>query len=161
MNSHVQPWIWLLSLCAVSSSSVHLAYPVSSPRANIHKRKPRFTVDSGATIHCINDPSLFTYSYTPSRSIVVSTANGQRITATLVGDVDIQLLDHNGCLRTITLHNCVYSPHFQSNLISVRRLWKDSRIKTRFGDSNFFHNVQYSPISSALLTLTVSTLYNL
>ena len=134
-----QPWFWLLSLCVFTSSSPHIACPVSPSRAINNKRKPRYTVDSGATIHCINDPSLFTTSHTPSRSIVVSTANGQRITATLVGDVDIQLLDQDGCLRTITLHNCVYSPHFQSNLISVRRLWKDSRIKTRFGSSNFFH----------------------
>ena len=131
-----------LLLFSCIPSCEYIACPVSTCRATKRKRKPRYTVDSGATIHCINDPSLFTSCYTPDHPIVISTANGSRITATLVGNVDVQMEDAQGRMRTITLYNCVYSPHFHSNLISVRRLWKDSRIKTRFGETNFFHDTQ-------------------
>ena len=106
-----------------------------------HKRKPTFTVDSGATIHCINDASLFTHFTTPKRSVRIVTANAGSIYAEAVGTVTMTLLDVNGHERIITLHNVAYSPHFHTNLISVRRLWRDSGIKTRFGGTNYFKSV--------------------
>ena len=102
----------LLSCLPSCVPAQYIACPVSTCRATNNKRKPRYTVDSGATIHCINDTSLFTSSYTPDHPIVISTANGSRITATLVGNVDVQMEDDQGRMRTITLYNCVYSPHF-------------------------------------------------
>ena len=105
------------------------------------KRKPTFTVDSGATLHCINDVSLFKHYTTPKKSVRIITANKGAIYSEAIGTVEITLLDDNGHERTIALHNVAYSPHFQTNLISVRRLWRDSGIKTRFGNRNYFKSI--------------------
>ena len=115
---------------------------ITPPRDTSRKRrKPNFTVDSGATIHCIRDASLFKYFTTPKHPVRIVTANNSVIYAEAVGTVEITLLDANGQEQTITLHNVAYSPHFHTNLISVRRLWRDSGIKTRFGSHNYFKSV--------------------
>ena len=53
-----------------------------------------------------------------------------------VGDVTVRMMDESGKLSEVTLHNVVYHPHFKDNLLSVHRLWKDSRIGVRFEDQN-------------------------
>ena len=104
-----------------------------------HKRKRRtnsFTVDSGATIHCINDMSLFT-DFDPSKQVNVVVANKQVLKCHGVGTVVLPLADSSGVVKNVVLHNCVYSPTFSTNLISVKRLWKDSRVSTHFGSKNY------------------------
>ena len=110
--------------------------PTRTPQSK--RRKPTFTVDSGATIHCINDPSLFKHFSTSKHAVRIVTANNSVIYAEAIGTVEVVLLDTHGIQRTITLHNVAYLPHFHTNLISVRRLWRDSGIKTRFGGNNYF-----------------------
>ena len=124
---------------ACRSTACTLTMP--NVRTRERRKKPKFTVDSGATLHCINDPSLFKHFVTPKHSIGIVTASKRVIYAEAVGTVEIVLLDTHGREQTITLHNVAYSPHFHTNLISVRRLWRDSRIKTRFGDKDFFKSV--------------------
>ena len=115
-----------------------LVFTPTTQRKRSKQRKPSFTVDSGATIHCINDPSLFKHFSTPKHAVRIVTANSGVIYAEAIGTVEVILHDTNGIERTITLHNVAYSPHFHTNLISVRRLWRDSGMKTRFGGSNYF-----------------------
>ena len=110
--------------------------PTRTPQSK--RRKPTFTVDSGATIHCINDPSLFKHFSTSKHAVRIVTANNSVIYAEAIGTVEVVLLDTHGIQRTLTLHNVAYSPHFHTKLISVRRLWRDSGIKTRFGGNNYF-----------------------
>ena len=133
-----------LTLCqpdVVCSMCKSITPNMTPPHDTRRKRKPTFTVDSGATIHCINDASLFKHFTTPKHSVRIVTANNGVIYAEAIGTVEVVLLDANGHEQTITLHNVAYSPHFHTNLISVRRLWRDSGIKTRFGARNYFKSV--------------------
>ena len=133
-----------LTLCqpdVVCSMCKSVTPNMTPPHDTRRKRKPTFTVDSGATIHCINDASLFKHFTTPKHSVRIVTANNGVIYAEAIGTVEVVLLDANGHEQTITLHNVAYSPHFHTNLISVRRLWRDSGIKTRFGARNYFKSV--------------------
>ena len=59
----------------------------------------------------------------------VIVANGTKLDVHAVGDIDVNLHGH-----TITLHNVLYVPDITFNVISVKRLWKDNRIETTFGD---------------------------
>ena len=36
----------------------------------------------------------------------------------------------------VELKNVAFIPEFSKSLVSVRRLWKDNRIKTKFGEKN-------------------------
>ena len=132
-----------LVLCNADNGSENhvIAEQLTPPSGQRRRKKPKFTVDSGATIHCINDPTLFT-SFTTDCNVRISTASkAHPIHARAVGTVEMQLEDNHGTLQTITLHNVAYAPEFHSNLISVRRLWKDSRVKTRFGATNYFKSI--------------------
>ena len=48
----------------------------------------------------------------------------------------MRMMDESGVFSEVTLHNVVYHPHFKDNLLSVHRLWHDSRIGVRFEDRN-------------------------
>ena len=120
--------------CDMSEHTMHACRTVGDDGRK--RRRNNFVIDSGATIHCINDKSLFT-SFDPSRIINVVVANNQVITCEGAGTVVLPLTNDQGITRQVVLHNCVYSPHFGTNLISVRRLWKDNRISTRFGRRNY------------------------
>ena len=101
------------------------------------KRRKKGIVDSGATIHCIRDKSLFTHLDT-SKSVRVKVADNHVISSMGVGTCEITLKSSDGTPHTILLHNCVYSPLFCDNLISTRRLWRDNRISTHMGGTNYF-----------------------
>ena len=111
----------------------------SSPRQSrsSKKRRSRSVVDSGATIHCIRDRSLFSHLDT-SKSVRIRVADNRVINSEGVGTCAINLKSSNGETHTIILHNCVYSPLFSDNLISTRRLWRDNKISTHMGETNYF-----------------------
>ena len=94
-------------------------------------------VDSGATVHCIRDRSLFTYIDT-SKRVKIRVADKRVILAEGVGSCAVNLKSSDGKLHTLVLHNCVYSPKFSENLISTRRMWLDNRLSTRMGEHNYF-----------------------
>ena len=106
-------------------------------RTRKHKHR-RYCVDSGASVHCINDASMFDHVYEDHPEVKVTVANKQVLTAKAVGTVKVTLTNQHNHTHTVTLHNVVYRPNFSENLLSVRRLWKDSRISTTFEDSNYF-----------------------
>ena len=106
-------------------------------RTRKHKHR-RYCVDSGASVHCINDASMFDHVYENHPEVKVTVANKQVLTAKAVGTVKVTLTNQHNHTHTVTLHNVVYHPNFSENLLSVRRLWKDSRISTTFEDSNYF-----------------------
>jgi hypothetical protein len=97
-----------------------------------------FMVDSGAARHCCRDPNLFKNLRSPRRPEFLVTASGERMQVTSVGDVDVHLMGRDGKMHTITLHNVAYCPELHFNLISVKRMWKDSRLKTVFGSTCYF-----------------------
>ena len=65
-------------------------------------------------------------------------ANGKILVAHAVGTVKLKLQQPDGSITEVLLHNVVFHPEFSHNLLSVRRLWRDNRIKTRFGERNYF-----------------------
>ena len=93
-----------------------------------------FMVDSGASVHCCCRAELFTKwtDHYPKKKVRV--ANKQFVTVHKIGEVEVYLVDRNGILQTITLKNVFYCPDMDSNLVSTKRLWKDSRIKTSLKD---------------------------
>ena len=102
------------------------------------KKRRKSVVDSGATIHCIKDRSLFTHLDT-SQHVHVRVADNKMVTSQGVGTCAVKLKSaSDGAMHTILLHNCIYVPDFQENLISTRRLWLDNRISTHMGDTSYF-----------------------
>ena len=118
-------------------TSMTVASDSKRPRSKSSKRRRRTIVDSGATIHCIRDKSLFTHLDT-SKSIRVKVADDRAIRSEGVGTCAVQLRSAAGSMHTVMLHNCVYSPRFSENLISTRRMWLDNKLRTVLGDESFF-----------------------
>lgn len=127
----------LFTMCigktCVNAGQTNAVAPASTTKPTV------FTVDSGASVHCINDASLFEQIYTDHRAVRVVVASGQVMVAKCVGTVRIKLRSmSSGEYRDVLLHNVIYHPDFSSNLLSVRRLWRDSRISTKFSGSCYF-----------------------
>ena len=87
---------------------------------------------------CNNDPGLFETVYTDHPPIRITVANKQVLIAKAVGTVCLRLRNQRGAVCEHVIHNVVYHPNFHENLLSVRRLWKDNRLKTSFGAVNRF-----------------------
>ena len=117
--------------------AANMTFEQSNRQKQRNKHTP-YVVDSGATLHCINDISLFDSIDHDHPPVELRVANGKVLRAHAVGTVKLQLAAEDGSTSEILLHNCVYHPSFSHNLLSVRRLWKDNRIKTRFGSQNYF-----------------------
>ena len=106
--------------------------------AHKHKRvHVDWVVDSGATVHCVSDRSILTSEYVDADAVYIKVADNRIIKAHAVGTAVVSMIDHNGYRHQVTLHNVVYHPQFGSNLLSVRRLWKDNRLTTRFEGKNY------------------------
>ena len=110
--------------------------PLRNKSSKKNRRKHLSTVDSGATIHCIKDKHLFTNLDT-NHKVRLKVANGKIMTGEGVGTCVLKLNGNDGKLHDVILHNCVYSPNFSNNLISCRRLWRDSKISSHFDDRNY------------------------
>ena len=101
------------------------------------KRNYEWIVDSGATVHCVNDFSLLTSVYTDHDPVRIKIADKRVLRAHAVGTAVTTLRDSRGRMHQVTLHNVVFHPEFGSNLLSVRRLWRDNRLSTKFRDKNY------------------------
>jgi len=119
-----------------TTPSNHKSMCICDDRRKHRKTINSSIVDSGATVHCINDASLFDTIYENHPPVNVFVANKQKLAIQAVGTVKITLTSTNGKARNYILHNVVYHPLFSENLISVRRLWKYSRISSHFADPN-------------------------
>ena len=97
-----------------------------------------YLIDSGASVHCINDKSMFMTIYDNHPTVTVTVANGTTLQVELVGSVNITMISTRNVRMNVTLHNVLYHPSFTHNLISVSRLWKDNKIDTHFGGKCIF-----------------------
>ena len=94
----------------------------------------QYILDSGATVHCFNDLTLF-HSIDPNAQIPnLRVANGAFSKVVAVGTVRISLQDSQGKPKILELKNALYVPSMKFNLISVKRMYRDSKITTTFGD---------------------------
>ncbi|KAL1506984.1 hypothetical protein AB1Y20_007848 [Prymnesium parvum] len=99
-----------------------------------------FILDTGATIHCVNDKSLFEAIDENKDEIKVTVANGEKLTISTQGSIRISLVDTRGKPHSYLLHNVCYHPRFKENLISVGRLWDDTKIQCTFGSECMLHD---------------------
>ena len=97
-----------------------------------------FVPDSGCSRHCINDKSLFTRIYRHNPNINVRTASKHVVPVTAVGEVVLHMLAEDGSPYDVVLTNCLYVPSFHTNLLSIKQLWRENRIKTKFGERDYF-----------------------
>ena len=128
--------------CSCGAPETYVA--CSNPSKSQKRSGYSWIVDSGATVHCINDISFFESIDSSHPPVTITVANGRKIQAVHVGTVRLKMQDHKGCTKEYLLQNVVYSPHFSHCLLSVRRLWKDHRLKTRFGATNCFKDANNS-----------------
>lgn len=157
MTKHPLSWSLVCAMCTSCSQLSSTPPPIATsvnkidqraftvapdrkrPRVGSTKKKRRsHVVDSGASVHCINDKSQFETIYEDHHPVHITVANKQVLTAEAVGTVKLFMRNHLGRVREITLHNVVYHPDFSDNLLSVHRLWKDNRISTKFSGYNQF-----------------------
>jgi len=96
-----------------------------------------WVVDSGASVHCVSDPSMLTSVYYKHPPVMIKVADNRTLHAHAVGTAILPLLDDHNRTHYITVHNVIYHPNFYTNLISVRRLWKDNRIMCLFDPHNY------------------------
>lgn len=83
-----------------------------------------FLVDSGATVHIVNDKSKFVcfHKNFDSHSHIIELADGTRLNniAEGRGDAKVTFTDHRGTKRNITLYDALYVPAFSQNIFSVQ-----------------------------------------
>ena len=96
---------------------MHDLFTCQNIQSDLEDRKKRtnylsFVIDSGATIHCINDPSKFETIYENQEPVILTVANGKKVMAEMVGSVRLTLTDTKGQNHDFILHNVVYSKHF-------------------------------------------------
>ena len=88
-------------------------------------------------MHCISDPSLLTSVYYKHPPVLIKVADNRTLHAHAVGTAILPLVDQHNRTHHVTLHNVIYHPNFHTNLVSVRRLWRDNHIMCRFDPHNF------------------------
>ena len=78
---------------------------------------------------------MFEYitDYYPDTRIQV--ADGQFVKPIAIGCIKLQLKDTKGKQHTLLLQDVYYMPEFPVNLLSIRQLYDQHKIKTTFGNS--------------------------
>ena len=97
----------------------------------------KWTVDSGATVHCTNDRSLITKVY-PNESVRLQVADNRVLHITVIGEAKVKMYTSTGKYRDVVLHNVCYHPEI-SNLLSVRQM-KDQGFRFVFDDQCYFQD---------------------
>ena len=99
-----------------------------------------WVIDSGASVHCVSDPSLLASVYYKHHPVLIKVADNRTLQAHAVGTAILPLVDQHHKTHNITLHNVIYHPNFHTNLLSVRRLWSDNHIMCRFDPHNYLQD---------------------
>ena len=110
---------------------------VDLPKSRTAKHKQvHFTCDSGASISVTNRLDLLeNVTYQPGKRVRV--ANGEFVDIHAIGSIRLHLKDKRGRPYTILQSNVCYAPEFSSNLLSVRDVYKQHKIKTVFADRSY------------------------
>ena len=90
-----------------TSSDVHMTLPIDLMGGREPRRRSRasYIVDSGASLHCINDINLFDSIYQDHRPVKLRVANGKILVSHAVGSVKINLQRQDGTTHSILIHN--------------------------------------------------------
>ena len=124
-----------------SASSCTRCMSLSHRMSHNARRRHNWVIDSGASVHCISDPSLLTSVYYKHPPVLIKVVDNRTLRAHAVGTAILPLVDRHDRTHHITLHNVIYyHPDFHTNLISVRRLWRDNNIMCRFDPHNYMED---------------------
>ena len=93
--------------------------------------RSRWLIDSGASVHCVNNKSMLKSVYKDRHRTVIQTADKSKVKVHAVGSCEITLIDVHNRPRVYTLHNVVYHPSFPINLLSSSSLLKHNKISTQ------------------------------
>ena len=114
--------------------AANMTFEQSNRQKQRNKHTPYYVVDSGATLHCINDISLFDSINHDHPPVELRVANGKVLRAHAVGTVKLQLAAEDGSTSEILLHNCVYHPSFSHNLLWLAHLQRRARFAIHSSD---------------------------
>ncbi|RVX08728.1 Retrovirus-related Pol polyprotein from transposon RE1 [Vitis vinifera] len=127
-QEQIQNLLTLANSLSSSNTNSNATVNVASTLGNsffcntVSSSKNQFTwiLDTGATDHMICSPLLFDSIVLPKTSSKVHLPNGQTVPIIFTGSVKFS--------PDITLHNALYVPSFNVNLVSASRLTKDNSI---------------------------------
>ena len=131
-------FIVLPAITAASTRTPDICYNEFKPKRKRDEEDAEdvsFLLDSGAARHCCKNKHQF-------RNLVygnfgnVQVGDGALVPIIGMGDVSVNV---GGDM--ILLKNVLYVPQLQFNVISVKRLWKDNRLKTVFADRCYLKSV--------------------
>lgn len=126
------------SQSAPSDSPANVAQRGNTQAYHASSNNSSWIVDSGASDHMTGNKSLFT-SYSPCKcDMTVTIADGTQSKVLGIGIVRIS--------QQLQLQDVLYVPQLQCNLLSVRRLNKDSKCLTIFNTSSCLFQVQGSKV---------------
>lgn len=78
-------------------------------------------VDSGATCHICNNRRSFVEIHPLKKPQLVTLGDGHELSATETGDVTLELLSKDGKTKRCRLHDVLYVPELEYNLLSVTK----------------------------------------
>jgi len=116
----------------LNKASKQINFSLHASHGRTSKHKKHFNVDSGATISCTNDSSIFETIDDITPHISVKVANGSVVRPTLCGTVRLNLLDKSNKSHSILLRNVYYSSDFSANLLSVDEMYNQHNYTTVF-----------------------------
>ena len=94
----------------------------------------RAPIDSGCTASCTD--SLERLVNVRKCNETFNVADGKTSACTAIGDMPVLIKDSSGKLSRFVFTNVRYVPDFKYTLLSVKQLWRDQQIKSRFADEN-------------------------
>lgn len=84
--------------------------------------KGDWSVDSGCSTHMCNDMSVFVSNVEVCHSIFVEVANGAKLEAKAKGNVELKIIVDKNETLDVLLHDVLFVPGLECNLVSVRKL---------------------------------------
>ena len=100
----------------------------------LSSKTKQWILDSGATSSCCRDLASFSNLRTHGDLPRVRVASGKFVPCAGIGDINITLRQTDGTTIPLRLHNVLYVPTLAFNLVSVKRMYHDSKISTLFSD---------------------------
>ena len=85
---------------------------------------PEWIIDSGATHHMCNNPSLLERSWKPMKGKTILFGDGREVAVTMEGVARIQICAPNGSVKSAEIQNVLVIPNLSRNLISVTQSMK-------------------------------------
>jgi hypothetical protein len=88
------------------------------------------TIDSGASFHIVNDPTIL-INKRPSNE-TISGVDQREHRCTHIGDLPIAAQDEAGTAHHLTIHNVRCVPSISDSLLSILKLWDDEKFDCLF-----------------------------